>query len=115
MLTFTKQSVTRLAAAAFAAAAVATAAAPASAATGPSGTVNFYADAWFTTQIAAYDAATLGTGCHALPSVAHAEWNDSDVAIQVYATADCTGSALYFPANDIHSFVRFDARSFRIA
>jgi hypothetical protein len=112
MRTSVKRSLLGLAAAAFSAASLATAV-PASAAPGDTGTLTLYADAYFRTPVAGYDAATLGTQCHQLPSTAHAELNLTAKTLQIYATPDCGGAALTFPANDIHSFISFDALSFR--
>jgi hypothetical protein len=113
MFKFTMRSVQGLAAAAFAVATVAIAAVPASADAGDTGTLTLYADANFTTPVATYDAAALGTQCHQLPSTAHAELNLTGATVQIYATRDCSGTALTFPAGDIHSFIGFNALSFR--
>lgn len=53
------------------------------------------------------------TSCTTLPFTVHSELNNTSKSIQVYATTDCTGPALTFPAHDIHSFAGFDGRSFR--
>jgi hypothetical protein len=53
------------------------------------------------------------TSCTALPFTAHSEYNNTDTRIYVYKTTDCAGSAVSFPAGDIHSFLDFDGRSFR--
>lgn len=59
--------------------------------------------------------ATPGTDCTALPFVAHSELNQTTSGFRVYESTDCSGPALSFPANDIHSFLGFDARSFQAA
>ena len=64
----------------------------------------------FTGETVSYPDA--GTGCTTLPFVAHAELNGTTTGIRVYESTDCTGRALTFPENDIHSFINFDARSF---
>jgi hypothetical protein len=61
------------------------------------------------------DYAAPGPGCTTLPFVVHSELNSGDQGIDVYRTPDCTGAALHFPANDIHSFNSFDGLSFRPA
>lgn len=52
-------------------------------------------------------------GCITLPFVAHSELNYTDTGIRVYESTDCTGNAKTFPGHDLHSFLRFDARSFQ--
>ncbi|WP_437624221.1 hypothetical protein [Sorangium sp. So ce1151] len=84
-------------------------AAPASADPPPSG-VTFWSGA-FAGQTVNY--ANPSTGCTTLPFTVHSELNNTSKSIQVYATTDCTGQALTFPASDIHSFTGFDGRSFR--
>jgi hypothetical protein len=51
-------------------------------------------------------------GCVVLPFVAHSELNYTDTGIRIYESTDCTGPAKTFPGQDLHSFLRFDARSF---
>ncbi|MFI8527544.1 hypothetical protein ACIGB8_24005 [Promicromonospora sukumoe] len=51
-------------------------------------------------------------GCTTLPFIAHSELNYTNTGIRVYESTDCTGPAKTFPGNDLHSFLRFDARSF---
>lgn len=72
--------------------------------------LTFWSDATFTGQTVTYE--EVEAGCTVLPFVVHAELNGTDTGIRVYESTDCTGHALTFPANDIHSFIRFDARSF---
>lgn len=72
--------------------------------------LNFWSEATFTGQTVSYE--QVDAGCTVLPFVAHAELNGTATGIRVYESTDCTGPALTFPANDIHSFIRFDARSF---
>ncbi|MFE5307308.1 hypothetical protein [Isoptericola sp. NPDC056573] len=76
----------------------------------PAGDVTFWASEWFTGESATLP---VTDDCTTLPFVAHAEYNAGSVGIDVYATPDCSGHALHFPANDIHSFVDFDGLSFR--
>lgn len=59
--------------------------------------------------------ATPGADCAVLPFVAHSELNQTTTGFRVYESTDCSGPALSFPANDIHSFLTFDARSFQAA
>ncbi|MGJ6964603.1 hypothetical protein ACSDR0_22075 [Streptosporangium sp. G11] len=82
---------------------------PAAADPAPVG-VTFWSGA-FTGQPVTY--ANPSTDCTTLPFTVHSEFNNTDRSILVYKTTDCTGHALTFPANDIHSFIRFDAQSFR--
>jgi len=86
------------------------AAAPAAAAD-PGPGVTFWSGA-FTGETVTYPAP--GTGCTVLPFIAHAEYNNTDKTLRVYQTTDCSGWFYYFPANDIHNFLNFDARSFRL-
>lgn len=72
--------------------------------------LTFWSDATFTGRTVTYE--EVEAGCTVLPFVVHAELNGTDTGIRVYESTDCTGHALTFPANDIHSFIRFDARSF---
>ncbi|MBP2476663.1 hypothetical protein JOF53_005535 [Crossiella equi] len=88
-------------------------AAPASAA--PSGDLQFWETAFFTGRSATYPAAKVTQACTTLEFTVHAQLNQTDKAIEIFATPDCTGHALYFPANDIHSFIGFDGKSFRAA
>ena len=81
--------------------------APASAA--PGGDLTFYSGA-FTGPSVSY---TPGTACTALPFTVHSELNLSTRSVEVYGTQDCSGPALTFPADDLHSFLTFDGRSFR--
>jgi hypothetical protein len=83
--------------------------APASAAE-PTG-ITFWSGA-FTGQQVGYPAAS--ESCTTLPFAAHAQLNLTETAVNVYSSADCTGFALYFPANDLHSFGR-DGLSYRVA
>ncbi|WP_329084147.1 MULTISPECIES: hypothetical protein [unclassified Streptosporangium] len=108
MSTFKVKIALGLASAASLCAVLATAA-PAAANSSPSG-VTFWSGA-FTGQSVTY--ANPGTGCTTLPFTVHSEFNNTDTSILVYRTTDCTGQALTFPANDIHSFIGFDGRSFR--
>lgn len=86
--------------------------APTSASAASDGALTFYSGA-FTGSTVSYP--DPGPSCTVLPFVAHAELNLSDSTILVYRTKDCSGSPLTFPANDIHSFLGFDAASFRTA
>jgi hypothetical protein len=85
--------------------------APASAAPAEPTGITFWSGA-FTGQQVSYPAAS--ESCTALPFAAHAQLNLTETAVNVYSSADCTGFALYFPANDIHSFGR-DGLSYRVA
>ncbi|MFF5247756.1 hypothetical protein ACFY3V_26015 [Streptosporangium sp. NPDC000095] len=82
--------------------------APASADTPPG--VTFWSGA-FTGQSVNYP--NPSSDCTTLPFTVHSEFNNSDKSILIYNTTNCTGQALTFPANDIHSFIRFDGQSFR--
>ncbi|MCP2263295.1 hypothetical protein ACFQHV_21115 [Promicromonospora thailandica] len=69
---------------------------------------------FFSGDLSGESATYAGTveGCVVLPFVAHSELNYTDTAIRVFESTDCTGNARTFPGNDLHSFLRFDARSF---
>lgn len=82
---------------------------PASAAV-PSSGLTFFSGG-FTGTTVTYPSPS--TGCTVLPFTAHAELNLTSVGITVYRTADCSGAGLFFPADDLHSFVGFDGVSFR--
>ncbi|MEV4403893.1 hypothetical protein AB0J66_17025 [Actinoplanes sp. NPDC049598] len=106
-----------LAAVATAVAGLALFAAPASASAAPapgtSGTLTLYAGNFDPAQAAVYT--SIPTACTVAPFVVHAELNLTTSAFAIYSTADCTGPALTFPAEDIHSFATFAGRSFRAA
>lgn len=85
---------------------------PASASPAPASEVTFWSGA-FTGEKVSY--ADPGTDCTDLPFVVHSELNLSSTGIFVHQGKGCTGLALFFPANDIHSFIRFDGGSFRAA
>jgi hypothetical protein len=58
--------------------------------------------------------AAPNASCANLPFTAHAELDNTSEAILVYEGANCTGAALVFPAEDIHSFPDFDGFSYRV-
>lgn len=84
--------------------------APAASATPFTEGINF-----FTGDLAGESVTYPGTveGCIRLPLVAHSELNYTDTGIRVYESTDCTGNAKTLPGHDLHSFLRFDARSFQ--
>lgn len=66
----------------------------------------------FTGQQVSYPAAS--ENCAALPFAAHAQMNLTSTAVNVYTSTDCTGGALFFPANDFHNFTQ-NGLSYRVA
>ncbi|AUX33054.1 MULTISPECIES: hypothetical protein [Sorangium] len=51
--------------------------------------------------------------CTTLPFTAHAVFNATDKGIDLYTDADCNDFILHEPANNFHSFLTRDVRSYR--
>src|ERR1700754_3232315 len=61
----------------------------------------------FSGQRAEYTVSNLGTSCVTLPFGAQADLNFTSNDIYFYANSDCTGSSLYAPSLDYHSWTTF--------
>ncbi|MCK2241622.1 MULTISPECIES: hypothetical protein [unclassified Crossiella] len=55
------------------------------------------------------------TACTTTSFVVRAEFNNTPHTLKFFRSTDCTGHAITIPANDLHSFPTFPARSFRLA
>ncbi|WP_437942607.1 peptidase inhibitor family I36 protein [Sorangium sp. So ce341] len=77
---------------------------------GSPGSVCFFSGN-FTGETVAYPDAS--DSCTTLPFTAHAVFNATDKGIDLYTDADCNDFIRHEPANNFHSFLTRDVRSYR--